>query len=223
MTTATPGSATRLRRPGGRRGRAASADGRRCPLRLRPAARRRTRPQARLHRAGRPGSRRTETVPAGVSRRHRHRRQLGQQAVPARRVRRGAAPVRGGGRARPSRCRRLAGRRGRGRGDRAALERTARRRGDLGARTRRLDPQPPDLRRRPAKNRRLSPAGRAGRPLGLARRHDRLRHGASTRSIPRALAALARRPPSRRRAPAGRRSGERSTPRTRARSRRSTR
>ena len=82
----------------------------------------------------------------------RHRRQLGQPPVPARRLRRGPAPARRGGRPRPPRRRRLARRRGRRRRDRAALARARRR--HLGTRPRRLDAQPPDLRRRPAAHQR---------------------------------------------------------------------
>ena len=55
-----------------------------------------------------------------------------------------------------------------------ALARARRR--HLGARPRRLDAQPPDLRRRAARDRRARPRRRAGRPLALARRHARLRH-----------------------------------------------
>ena len=131
------------------------------------AARRRARAQARLHdhrrtRCPTSASSTCPGYPGGIG----HRRQLGQPAVPARRLRRGAAAVRRRRPPRPPRRRRLAGRRGRGRRDRAALARDRHRRRHLGDRPRRLDAQPADLRRRPAPDRRARPGRRAGRPLG---------------------------------------------------------
>ena len=145
------------------------------------------------------------TRPARLSRRHGHRRQLGQQAVPARRVRRGAAaaspPPRGhdhldtdGWRAAETAVEAIE----------QALARARHRRGDLGDRTRRVDAQPADLRRRAAPDRAARPARRAGRAMGGARRRDRLGHRRARASSLRALAALAQRPAPGRGAAAGR-------------------
>ena len=128
------------------------------------------------------GSGSAQPRPSRLPGRHRRRRQLGQPAVPARRVRRVAAAVRGRRRSRPSRRRRMARRRGRGRGDRAALARARRR--HLGDRARQLDSQPADLRRRAASDRRRTSRRASGRVAG-ARGRDRRRdvgHARSTRT-----------------------------------------
>ncbi len=189
-------------------------DGRRGALRLRAAARGRpaassppTRP-----RGGRVPDQRALELP-GYPGRLGHRRQLGQQAVPARRVRRGAAAVRRGRRATTTSTRRLARRGGRGRGDRAALAGAGHRRRDLGDRARRVDAQPADLRRRPAPDRRAQrPA--ASRPRAGSSLADEIVSDTAAHALHpfRALAALAERPASGRRAAARRRSAARSRP-----------
>ena len=74
--------------------------------------------------------------------------------------------------------------------DRAALARARRRR--VGARSRRLDPQPVDLRRRAAADR-GPPATRPGRAVAGARRRDRRRHRRA-RAAPRRATGSARPP-----------------------------
>ena len=105
-----------------------------------------------------------------VSRRDERRRQLGQRAVPARRVRRSTAALRRRRRPRSPRRRRMARRRDCGRGDRASLARTGRR--YLGDPTGRVDAQPTDLRRRPARHRRAI-AKWTGAGVARPRRRDR--------------------------------------------------
>ena len=87
-----------LRRPGGREGGSVCADGRRRALRLGASAGGWTAAEARLHDDGRSRARPAAAEPARLPRRDGHRRQLGEQAVPARRVRGGAAAVRSRGR-----------------------------------------------------------------------------------------------------------------------------
>ena len=72
---------------------------------------------ARVHGERRSSPRRAPAGPARVSRRDGRHRQLGQRAVPARRLRRGAAAVRRGRTSRPARRGRLARRGDRGRRD----------------------------------------------------------------------------------------------------------
>ena len=122
--------------------------------------------------------------PGGV----RHRRQLGQPAVPTRRVRRGAAAVRRRRPPRPARHRGLAGRRSRRRRDHPSLDRTRRR--HLGDRQPALDPQPTDRRRRTARHRRRPPDARRRRRLAHPGRPHRRRHLRARPASRRTLATL---------------------------------
>ena len=153
-------------------GQAVAAAGAAPAARRRRPLRRRTgcsthgdRARARLHHHRRPGARPAPPRPARLPGRLRHRRQLGQPAVPARRLRRGAAAVR---RRRP---RTTGSTPSTGRPPRPPptaieqpLARTRRR--DLGARRPALDALPADLRRRAARHRRRRSPRRRRRAAG---------------------------------------------------------
>ena len=80
-----------------------------------------------------------------------------------------------------------------------------------------LDPQPPDLRRRPARDQPQRPdGGEQAARWRRARRHDRRRHRCRLPAPVRTLAALARRPARRRRAAAARHPRRDPAPTTRA-------
>ena len=120
------------------------------------------RPEAGLHRRRRPGARRAPAASARLPGRLRQGRQLGQPAVPAGRVRRGAAAVRRGGPARPARLRSLAGGRDRDRGHRETGRRARRR--HLGTGRSSLGSLPADLRGRAAGHGRRRARGPGGAP-----------------------------------------------------------
>ena len=148
--------------------------------------------EAGLHGRRRRGPRRAGAfAPGRLPRGQRQGGQLGQPAVPTRRLRRG--PRAAGGRvvAGSARHRALGRRRDRGRRHRAPLAGTRRR--DLGARQSTLGPFPPDLCLGAACHRQGS-AGIAIGPLERAGRRDPGRRGAGLPAPRRAVAAGARGP-----------------------------
>ena len=178
------------RGPGGRRGRCLPAARFRGRVRHRADPGRRAAAQAGLHGQRRPGAGRAAAERARLPGQLGQGGQLGQQAVPAGRLRRDADAAGRGGPARPAGSRPLAGRGGDRRGDQGTAPRSRRR--DLGTGRASLGAFPADLRGRPA-------GGRRGRPGGSGRGLERLRRRAARRGhgrLPapvRPLAAGARR------------------------------
>ena len=130
--------------------------------------------------------------PARLPRRRRHHRQLGQPAVPTRRLRRSPPPIRRSRSPRPTRRPRLDSSPHRRRRDHPTLDRTRRR--HLGNRQPPLDPQPPHRRCWTTRRRRGQPHRQLCCGMAAAGRSPRRRHRRPRPAPDRALATLPRRP-----------------------------